>query len=59
MGYIAKKRVGEDDTEPEIKVDLSLIHDILPQRGGGSEPLGSRAPDPDILTFVTTHMAGT
>jgi hypothetical protein len=46
----AKKSVGKD-MEPKIKVNLSLVHDILPQGGGGNEPVGSRAPDPDILTF--------
>jgi hypothetical protein len=57
LGYMTKKSEGKEETEPKIKVDLGLIHDILPQTGGGSEPLGSRAPDPDIVTFLSTRMA--
>jgi hypothetical protein len=57
LGYIAEKKSSEGEVmEQKIKVDLGLIHDIRPQRGEGSEPLGSRASDPDILTFLSTRM---
>lgn len=41
-------RTEDEGDHSQLKVDLSLIHDILPQKGGGNEPLGSRAPTTSI-----------
>lgn len=35
----AKKQEEEDDNDDSLVLDKRLIHDILPQLGGGQEPL--------------------
>lgn len=37
MGYVAKGTSGDD--EYEVKFDQCLLNDIIPQTGGGAEPL--------------------
>ena len=38
-GLLYLQDSSRPDGEKEVMVDLSLIHDILPQSGGGCEPL--------------------
>ena len=51
LGYISTRQV--DGADPEIRVDLSLLHDIVPQKGGGSEQLGTRKHDPSLMSFLS------
>lgn len=52
LGYTSTKSTRDEETE--IKVDMSLIHDIVPQKGGGNEPLGTRKPDPTLIAFLSS-----
>jgi hypothetical protein len=40
MAYLTNE---SKDNEHGVHIDLNLIHDIIPQDGGGAEPLGQRA----------------
>jgi hypothetical protein len=58
LRYIARKKsLEKEEMEPKIKADLGLVHDILAKRCEGSKPLGSRAPDPEMVPFLLTCMA--
>lgn len=48
--------MSEDSThdEPEIHTDTTLLHDIVPQNGGNSEPLGSRRTHDDLISFLAS-----
>jgi len=39
-GLLYLEDSSRPDGEKEVMVDLNLIHDILPQKGGGNEILG-------------------
>jgi hypothetical protein len=40
MVYISH---ASKQNEYGVDVDLNLLHDIVPQEGGGGEPMGERA----------------
>jgi hypothetical protein len=44
----------EDDSLKgrQVKFDRSLVHDIIPQHGGGAEPLGDRDSEHNLLKFL-------
>lgn len=52
LGYISEK--SSNDAEPVIKTDFSLVHDIVPQKGGQSEPLCARKTDTGLMSFLAS-----
>jgi len=49
LGYVVR---SDEDRQGEVQFDLSLVHDIVPQDGGGNEPLGSRVAEENVLKFL-------
>lgn len=41
--------------EKQVKIDLALIHDIVPQQGGGAEPLDKTAASSLLLRAGSNH----
>lgn len=52
LGYMSKG--NRDDEEPVLNVDLSLTHDIVPQKGGGNSPVGTQKPDQTLMSFLSS-----